>query len=462
MSSVPQDKNSARPSGTKAASKRVAAQRGSSHAASNSLRKKASASSATDYVKFSRAALEFQIVALQAQLDLLNGLSKMSDDEKLNTLYEILDKDGDGQIDAHELADGLRKCDESLAFADSLQAAVAAVATFDTDDDARLNKEEFRRFLDTLLDTLGCNFHDLSELLVMQILFSDSGNNQLEDAIGEVMSEPINEAVRETEAYRDVLLDDRMVALYNMFDLNGDGKVEFKEVALGLFKMTDNMEESSKAAMAALLMFDEDSNKTLDYLEFSKLIMNVVYQFGEDFEELIDDMLKCASQPAVMSDEDLALLVVGDEMATAATELADLEKEVAEVINVVEYGRMQRLFDLWDLDHDGTIDFSELALGMRKFHEAKSMEDTLAETVAAMLTFDENDDQKLDRVEFAVFLAKFSKAAEVDLHELIDFMVVASALKDDDEAEKAFINSIAASATDEIKGIEDKLKSATG
>ena len=38
----------------------------------------------------------------------------------------------------------------------------------------------------------------------------------------------------EAEVFRDALADERMVALFNMFDLNGDSVIEFKECALGL------------------------------------------------------------------------------------------------------------------------------------------------------------------------------------------------------------------------------------
>mmetsp|Transcript_37246 Transcript_37246/g.81099 ORF Transcript_37246/g.81099 Transcript_37246/m.81099 type:complete len:450 (-) Transcript_37246:83-1432(-) len=440
--------------------KAAATRRASSVAAASSMKKKAAAQSTSDFVKFSKFVLQMQMLELQSQLDLLDELSKMSDDEKLETLFSLIDRDGDGKIDARELAQGLRSLDEDLAFGESLEAAVASVATFDTDADAKLDKAEFKKFLEELLGALDCTFHELSELLVMQVLSSDSFANPLEEAIGDMISEPLDEAVMEAEIFRTALTDERMVALFTLFDVNNDNAVEFKEVALGLYKMTDDMEESSRAALAALLMYDEDENKTLDYVEFTKLVLNVISTAPDDvsFDEMIDDMLKAAAMPAVMSEEDLAMLVVADEMQKAVMELEETAREIAEVVDAVQYGRMQRLFDLWDLDHDGSIDFSELALGMRKFQEAKDMEDTIAETVAAMLTFDENDDQKLDRVEFAVFLAKYAQAAEIDLHELIDFMVVASALKDNSEAEKAYIKRIGAEASEEIKAIEAKLK----
>ena len=328
--------------------KAAATRRASSVAAASSMKKKAAAQSTSDFVRFSKFVLQMQMVELQSQLDLLDALSKMSDDEKLETLFSLIDRDGDGKIDARELAQGLRSLDEDLAFGESLEAAVASVATFDADADAKLDKNEFKKFLDELLGALDCTFHELSELLVMQVLSSDSFANPLEEAIGDMISEPLDEAVMEAEIFRTALTDERMVALFNLFDVNSDNAVEFKEVALGLYKMTDDMEESSRAALAALLMYDEDENKTLDYVEFTKLVLNVISTAPDDvsFDEMIDDMLKAAAMPAVMSEEDLAMLVVADEMQKAVMELEETAREIAEVVDAVQYGRMQRLFDL--------------------------------------------------------------------------------------------------------------------
>lgn len=44
--------------------------------------------------------------------------------------------------------------------------------------------------------------------------------------------------------------------------------------------------------------------------------------------------------------------------------------------------------------------------------------------------------------QFAQLLAKFAKTAHTALDELIDFMVVQSALKDNDEAEKAYVKTL--------------------
>ena len=53
-----------------------------------------------------------------------------------------------------------------------------------------------------------------------------------------------------------------------------------------------------------------------------------------------------------------------------------------------------------------------------------------------------NNDGRLSREEFATLVAAFAKAARVSTHELIDFMVVTSALKDNSRIEKAYIKSV--------------------
>ena len=57
-------------------------------------------------------------------------------------------------------------------------------------------------------------------------------------------------------------------------------------------------------------------------------------------DEMLDEMLKAASEPAVMTEEDLAMLVVADEMQTALTELAEAAGEIAETIDVFQCGRI--------------------------------------------------------------------------------------------------------------------------
>jgi hypothetical protein len=96
---------------------------------------------------------------------------------------------------------------------------------------------------------------------------------------------------------------------------------------------------------------------------------------------------------------------------------------------------------------------------MRKFNGAIDMEESVARAAIAMIGFDDNDTQTLDRVEFARALVNFAKASEVDVRDLIDFMVVATVVEDDSPEEVAYIEAIASQATSEIKAIQGALDS---
>ena len=67
-------------------------------------------------------------------------------------------------------------------------------------------------------------------------------------------------------------------------------------------------------------------------------------------------------------------------------------------------------------------------------------------------SFDMDHDGKLSREEFARLLTAFAQTSLVSTHELIDFMVVTSAVKDNSTVEKAYIKSVKDRTSDEAKG----------
>jgi len=185
--------------------------------ASQSTKKKTSkAGSVSDFVKNARADIELQISALTASLLTLDALASMSDDEKLDLLFDLLDKDGDGFINASELADGVRKRNEDLNFAESLDRAIDLVALFDKDKNAKLDKAEFKQCIDTLLEATGSTFHEFSEFLIFQMIFLE-GNDYVEEIVGDIAAPEIEEEVKTRGEYYAALVDPRMVVCHIRF-----------------------------------------------------------------------------------------------------------------------------------------------------------------------------------------------------------------------------------------------------
>jgi hypothetical protein len=92
---------------------------------------------------------------------------------------------------------------------------------------------------------------------------------------------------------------------------------------------------------------------------------------------------------------------------------------------------------------------------MRQYQTTLAIDESIQRAAQALLAFDDDGNQKLDRKEFARALTKFAKAAEVDIHEFIDFLVVTSALSENDVIESAYIHAVSAQATAEIKLIQN-------
>mmetsp|Transcript_3479 Transcript_3479/g.5334 ORF Transcript_3479/g.5334 Transcript_3479/m.5334 type:complete len:445 (-) Transcript_3479:133-1467(-) len=400
-----------------------------------------------EFVKRSRAQIEFEMRTLQAELNLLDELSTMTDDEKLHTLFALLDKNGDQYIDANEFADGIRKVRGDVDFEEGLALSIDRISTFDKNEEGTLNFEEFENAIHTLSNELGCTFHDLSEMLVVQVVFSKTGNSRLENMAGEMALEEITKSVLAEEEYRKALRDKRMKALFGMFDINGDGEIDFKEVVIGMYKLTEDIEGSSKLALNALLMYDDNNSRTLDYKQFAKLILNVVSASPDHvkFDDVADIMTRLACDPVQISSEELSQLSSIDKSLQTTEDVQEAYDDDVGILNTELYQRVNKLFDIFDVDHDGGIDFHEFALGLRKFEETTNLNRTVEETIAVMNEFDKDSKNKLNRKEFIAFLTKFAKTAEVNLSDLVDFMVVKSTLRENTDEEKDYLNAISAS-----------------
>jgi len=425
-------------------------------ASMSAQRNSKAAESMSEYVSLARTALELEIASKQAQLRILNSVSKKTDEEKRSLLFKILDQDGDGFLNARELSDAVRKNNSGFSFAESLDRAMDLVAIFDKDKDSKLNQEEFQKVLDAMLDAMDVSFHEFAEFLIMKMLFSE-GNDALDEAVGTMADPMIQEEVKAREEYYDAILDKRMEALFQLFDLDGSGSVDFQEVALGIYHFTNDMEESVQTALSCMLLFDQNESRSLNYEEFAQLMMNIAGASGQKFDAIADQLTLAMVQDENVAVEDIAALSVADEIYNAALDEAENEKDVIQAMNALEFGKLHKLFDLWDTDHDGFVSFEELVVGMRRFKSKKAIEDTVQNAAIIMLQNDADGDQKLDRLEFAVSIVKYAKSVEADLHDLVDFMVVSSVLTDDDEFEKAYIKAISPSATKQIADLEKEL-----
>jgi hypothetical protein len=181
----------------------------------------------------------------------------------------------------------------------------------------------------------------------------------------------------------------------------------------------------------------DETDRTMDFNELMAFLLEICTSFPCSVHELANATTISACRQDV-TDHDIKDLFVDEDKRFMALEFA----EDSGFEDVLAFGKLHRLHQLMDSDGSGTIDQSELALGLRKFTSCQSgMEESLAEAMAAIRAVDEDGDGELDTKEFAKLIARFANTAEVKLQNLIDFMVVQSSMKCNDQREKAFIEN---------------------
>lgn len=144
---------------------------------------------------------------------------------------------------------------------------------------------------------------------------------------------------------------------------NGTDAVSFETIVKSLYHITQKMDEVPRKTL--LMVADGGEERVLDYPQFSALLLNVVAAGSLNFHDVANSMTLTFCKDDV-SRTDLTDLFVGSDKYMSAMDASSANE--SDVIDALQYGRMSRLFDLWDMDHSGDLDFTEVVLGLSKLH----------------------------------------------------------------------------------------------
>lgn len=248
---------------------------------------------------------------------------------------------------------------------------------------------------------------------------------------------------------KSILSNPKMMELFVLFDKNNNSSVDFKDVAIGLYQLTNDMQDAQRQAAALLLMMDVDDQRTLIYEKFAKLIMAMTAISGITFETLYEQLKEALEQNKPVPEEFLSEIRVTQLELDSARDNMKEQAEAQKTLSALSYSRTSKLFEMWDADNSGTISFEELLAGLRKyqravtnksFHSKDSNVTTNASKLAdveknALMAMgkDKDNNQELDKEEFAYAMSDYAELIEVDLHELIDFMCAVASQPDTKE-----------------------------
>lgn len=85
---------------------------------------------------------------------------------------------------------------------------------------------------------------------------------------------------------------------------------------------------------------------------------------------------------------------------------------------LLQHPLFDRIFDLFDRDANGTIDFREASLGLKKIKPGLPLADARDSALDVFLLYDDDHNRSLDRFEFARFVARFACLAGTSFEQL--------------------------------------------
>jgi Ca2+-binding EF-hand superfamily protein len=258
-----------------------------------------------------------------------------------------------------------------------------------------------------------------SEEFVDETVNEDDDEESIEEADGELF---------------DILMNPQLGDLFQLYSSNttdgGKAAIPFKEVALAVYQLSQDVDETARTAIKLLLMMDLANERLLDYSAFGRFMLAIVAAASSIFNEIAEDLLLIAENPA--DESQLQELVVQPEVYEAAIAFRHqiLNEDGEDIqIDTLSYARLQKLFDLWDEDGDSGICHKELVAELKRFQCAAEIKGDAEQVAQEILTkFDKDGDQELQLKEFVRAMVHYAKAIGVDIHDLIDFMTMTSQL----------------------------------
>lgn len=396
------------------------------------------------FVKLAKQCIDVHKKYLELQQSMIDRVVNMDDDTKLFICFNGVDSDETGRVHVRDL----RKLMKAMAtfqlsrteFDLIFDEATKKVESESGRGDGTMDFNGFQRCVELTAEGLiGASPHDdkkfkiigeRTEFTIISDILSKSGIKQLEN-LGEDVMNCVNgnedNAKKSTQCPQ--LKDNRMMALFDFFDIDGDGETDFREVAIGLYKITDDdMAEAAFGAIEMLLAIEKNDRRQLNFRQFSQLIYNVCSAAHKDFDEVADNFILSVLSPTHLTAEELDQLIIAESVfkeeacSTDDSEVAAKHYKMRQTYESAPHvGKIRRLFGLFDLNNDGSVDYEEFIKSINKYKEKLGIDEKKHVSVMGDLL---EEDEELDTNSFTQVLLGYANEMGVDKHDFIDFLCV--------------------------------------
>jgi Ca2+-binding EF-hand superfamily protein len=419
------------------ASRQLSIRRAVNVASASNAAKLKSSNVPSIYVRYARAKLDLDLSLLNSELSFLDCLRLMDHDDRIDTLFELFDNEGNQLVDikSTKLIILERMNDPTATTTRKFKIEVEKLfGRYERFDDY-FDRPTFASLMVEMQNILKCsNFLVFCTLIAQKVAFNEDTRKILEDAVqGNVQKDMRDKnEVKSLDQFSDAIIGARISLIFSMLDSESTGIVCFTDIAKHLFHFSESLDSIKRQI---LLTCDKNDTRTLNYNEFAEFMLNIaaIVPEGINFHDLADAVTLSFAKDDV-SDEDLEELMMNHdelmEKAICPTDHANSDWLQA-------YGRLQRLFDMLDKNHDKFLNFHEIRSLLERYTPSASE----ACNEALFNCYDANSDGRLEYEEFSDMIVKFA-GKDVDPHKLIDYLCVQVALDDNMHQKQAYANSL--------------------
>lgn len=251
----------------------------------------------SDFVRISKSLLEMQILSHRQKLKLMQEFRVLDESDRVVAVFNFLDLDGEGKIDALELADGLRRfVGVEHDFAAYIRLAIDTVTKFDSDGDCMLDVDEFRTYVQDFADSIEQTFNVACEIFMMKILLSE--RDAAEDDLAEYSIEKITEEVKLRERIQKGKYRKHFKTLFGLLDIDACDSITSHEAVVAIKKVVELVPCEKKNVLDDWLVHLHERDCRLDREEFLDFTVHLVMSCSPSdplsmFDALVNQMTAC-------------------------------------------------------------------------------------------------------------------------------------------------------------------------
>jgi Ca2+-binding EF-hand superfamily protein len=376
------------------------------------------------YVMHARTKIELDFSLKSIELNFMDCLREMDHDDRIDTLFELFDKDGNHYVSIIETRDFiLERMKKSKATSQFIDEANKLMALYERSDDL-FDRQTFSSLMEEMQQVFKCeSFLQFCTFIAQQGIFNEDTRRIIEDSIQDNIEKAARLQNNKSALAQifDVVVEARIVILFAMLDSESTNIVAISNAVKHLCDFSKRLDPLQREV---LLTYDSNDLRLLSLCEFSEFLLNIlaVSPEGTTIHDLADDMTLSVARDKV-TEHDLKELFVNPVECLPQMD-SNNEHPTADIF--FAYGRLQRLFTMLDRNHDNFLSPSELFHLLRRY----TMTSSQTEKAELFSKFDLNSDGRLDFEEFAKMIISFA-GTKLDPHKLIDYLCVQVSLDDD-------------------------------